>query len=91
MHIDHARTVEIVQRAPALFLLRQVEVDAALEAERSQAHHGILGVGLDEAGTAGSGSKRPEQWIICNERFKLLNNALAQLPYQPQLILVLFL
>jgi len=29
-----------------------------------------------------SNSNRPEQWIICTERLKLLNEALAQLPYQ---------
>ena len=46
-------------------------------------------VGLDEAGAVGSGSKRPEQWIICNERFRLLNNALAQLPYQQREVVVL--
>ena len=46
-------------------------------------------VGLDEAEAAGSGSKRPEQWIICNERFKLLNNALVRLPYQQREAVVL--
>ena len=45
--------------------------------------------GLNEAGSAGSGSKRPEQWIICNERFKLLNNALGRLPYQQREVVVL--
>jgi len=29
-----------------------------------------------------SNTKRPEQWIIENERLKQLNNALAQLPYE---------
>ena len=29
-----------------------------------------------------SNSNRPEQWIIASERLKLLNDALAQLPYQ---------
>ena len=37
---------------------------------------------LNEAGPAVSNSKRPEQWIITNERSEQLNNALSQLPYQ---------
>ncbi len=37
---------------------------------------------LDRAEAAVSDIKRPEQWIIENERLKQLNNALAQLPYE---------
>jgi RNA polymerase sigma-70 factor (ECF subfamily) len=35
-----------------------------------------------ETESAVSNTKRPEQWIIENERLKQLNNALAQLPYE---------
>jgi RNA polymerase sigma factor (sigma-70 family) len=37
---------------------------------------------LNGAESAISDTKRPEQWIIYNERLKQLNNALAQLPYE---------
>jgi RNA polymerase sigma-70 factor (ECF subfamily) len=37
---------------------------------------------LDRAEAAVSDTKRPEQWIIENERLKQLNNALARLPYE---------
>ena len=36
----------------------------------------------NEAESIVSNSNRPEQWIIASERLKLLNDALAQLPYQ---------
>jgi len=36
----------------------------------------------NEAESSVSNSKRPEQWIIYNERLKLLNDAISQLPYQ---------
>ena len=36
----------------------------------------------DETESVMSNSNRPEQWIICTERLKLLNDALAQLPYE---------
>ena len=36
----------------------------------------------NEAESARAHSKRPEQWIIYNERLKLLNDALSQLPYE---------
>ena len=44
---------------------------------------------LNETDSAVSNSKRPEQWIICNERLRQLNNALAQLPYQQREVIIL--
>ncbi len=32
--------------------------------------------------SAVSNSKRPEQWVICSEELRRLNNAMAQIPYQ---------
>jgi len=37
---------------------------------------------LNEAESAVSNSKRPEQWIICSEELKRLNYALSQLPFE---------
>ncbi len=37
---------------------------------------------LNETESAISNTKRPEQWIIYNERLRQLNNALAQLSYE---------
>ena len=37
---------------------------------------------LNEAESAVSNTKRPEQWIIYSEQLRQLNNALAQLPYE---------
>ena len=34
--------------------------------------------GLNEAESAISNSKRPEQWIICSEQLRQLNNAMAR-------------
>ncbi len=45
--------------------------------------------GLDEAESTLSSSKRPEQWIICSEQLRQLNNALAQLPYQQREVIIL--
>ena len=45
--------------------------------------------GLNEAGSAASNSKRPEQWIIYGEQLRQLNNALAQLPYQQREVIIL--
>jgi RNA polymerase sigma-70 factor (ECF subfamily) len=45
--------------------------------------------GLNEAESAVSNSKRPEQWIICSEQLRQLNNALAQLPYQQREVIIL--
>ncbi len=44
---------------------------------------------LDEAGIKASNLKRPEQWIIDSEQLKLLNNAMAQLPYQQREVVIL--
>jgi len=46
-------------------------------------------VSLDEIETAVSTFKRPDQWIICDEEFQRLNNAMAQLPYQQKEAIVL--
>jgi len=46
-------------------------------------------IGQDEAGTAVSNLKRPEQWIIDSERLRLLNNAMAQLPNQQREVIIL--
>ena len=39
-------------------------------------------VGLNETELVASNLNRPEQWIICSEQLRLLNNALAQLPFE---------
>jgi RNA polymerase sigma-70 factor (ECF subfamily) len=46
-------------------------------------------VGLDEAEAVVSDFKRPDQWIIDSERLRLLNNAMAQLPYQQREVIIL--
>ena len=46
-------------------------------------------IGLDEAESAVSNSKRPEQWIICSEQLRQLNNAMAQLPHQQREVIIL--
>ncbi len=43
----------------------------------------------NEAESAVSSSKRPEQWVICNEEFRQLNNALSQLPYEQRETIIL--
>ena len=45
--------------------------------------------GFDEVQSAVSNSKRPEQWVICSEEFRQLNNALSQLPYQQREVVAL--
>ncbi|MHC4666129.1 MAG: RNA polymerase sigma factor [Planctomycetota bacterium] len=45
--------------------------------------------GLNEAGRAVSGAKRPEQWIVSNEQLKRVNDALAQLPYEQREVVIL--
>jgi len=47
--------------------------------------------GLNEAESAVSNSKRPEQWIICSEQLRQLNNAMAQLPEQQREVIILHL
>ncbi len=46
---------------------------------------------LDRAEAAISDIKRPEQWIIENERLKQLNNAFSQLPYEQREVISLHL
>ena len=46
-------------------------------------------MGLNEAESAVSNPKRPEQWIICSERLRQLNNAMAQLPHQQREVIIL--
>ena len=46
-------------------------------------------VGLDESTPIASRSRRPEQWIIYNEEFKRLSNAMAELPYEQREAVVL--
>lgn len=46
---------------------------------------------LDEAETRVSARPEPERWIIANERFTRLNNALAQLPYEQRETVLLHL
>ena len=45
----------------------------------------------NEAESAVSNLKRPEQWIICTEELRRLNSALAQLPYQQREVMILHL
>ena len=44
---------------------------------------------LNETESAISNTKRPEQWIIYNERLRQLNNALARLPYEQREVIIL--
>jgi len=46
-------------------------------------------VGLNEAESVVSNSKRPEQWIIDSEQLRQLNSAMAQLPYQQREVIIL--
>jgi len=46
-------------------------------------------IDLKEAGTVVLTLKRPEQWIIESEQLRLLNNAMAQLPYQQREVVIL--
>ncbi len=47
--------------------------------------------GLNEAESAVSNSKKPEQWIIDSEQLRQLNDALAQLPEQQREVIILHL
>ncbi len=47
--------------------------------------------GLNEAESAVSNSKRPEQWIIGSEELKRLNDALSRLPFEQREVIVLHL
>ncbi|MHC4635984.1 MAG: RNA polymerase sigma factor [Planctomycetota bacterium] len=46
-------------------------------------------VSLDDIEPAASTFNRPDQWIIYNEEFRRLNNAMAQLPYEQKEAVVL--
>lgn len=46
-------------------------------------------ISLDDIEPIASDFKRPEQWIIYNEEFRLLNSAMAQLPYEQKEAIVL--
>jgi len=46
-------------------------------------------VNLNETGPMASNLKRPEQWIIYNEEFRQLNNAMARLPYEQKEAVIL--
>ena len=46
-------------------------------------------ISLDESVVAVSDFKRPQQWIIENERLKMLNDAMAQLPYEQREAIIL--
>jgi RNA polymerase sigma-70 factor (ECF subfamily) len=46
-------------------------------------------VSHDGTETEASNLTRPEQWIIESEKLKLLNNAIAQLPYQQREVVIL--
>jgi len=61
-------------------------VHNANKAKRRQKTTGLNGVE-----PVVSNLKRPEQWIIYNERLRQLNNALAQLSYQQREVIILHL
>jgi RNA polymerase sigma-70 factor (ECF subfamily) len=46
-------------------------------------------INLDESMAIVSDFKRPQQWIIENERLSILNNAVAQLPYEQREVVIL--
>jgi len=46
---------------------------------------------LDHAGSVISKSPRPEQWVVRNEQFDLLNSALSQLSYAQREVITLHL
>lgn len=46
-------------------------------------------VNLDEIEPEAANFKRPEQWIINNEEFRQLNNAMGQLPYEQKEAVIL--
>jgi RNA polymerase sigma-70 factor (ECF subfamily) len=46
-------------------------------------------VNLDDAEPVISNFKRPDQWIIYDEQFSRLNNALAQIPYEQKETVIL--
>lgn len=48
-------------------------------------------IGLNEAISVASSSKRPEQWIIYNEELLRLNGALSQLSYEQREVIIMHL
>jgi len=62
-------------------------VNRVRNANKSGRRQGI--VGLYEAEIVVSDLKRPDQWIINSERLRLLNDAIAQLPYQQREVIIL--
>ena len=46
---------------------------------------------IDESKNIVCQSKRPEQWAILNEEMEILNNALAQIPYEQREVLTLYM
>jgi len=47
--------------------------------------------GLDQAEAVACDSPGPERWILANERFTMLRNALAELPYEQREVVILHL
>ena len=47
--------------------------------------------GLDEAQSVASDLKRPEQWVICSEQFRRLNDAFGQLAFEQREVVSLHL
>lgn len=45
----------------------------------------------DTAGRLCSNLKRPEQWVICAEQLRMLNDAMGQLPYEQREVILLHL
>ena len=44
---------------------------------------------LDEMQPAASEMRRPEEWLICDEQFQQIRNAMAQIPYEQREAVVL--
>lgn len=64
-------------------------VNRVRNANKARQRQGIAS--LNEAESAVSNSKRPEQWIIDCEQLRQLNDALAQLPEQQREVIILHL
>ena len=45
--------------------------------------------GLDGVDSVTSDSNQPDRWIVCNDEFRRLNEALAQLPYEQRETVIL--
>jgi RNA polymerase sigma-70 factor, ECF subfamily len=46
---------------------------------------------IDESEGIVSQARRPEQWAILNEQMEILNNAMAQIPYEQREVLTLYM